>query len=343
MSRRMETPPGLLQRPPEEGARILALGFLDQAAAALPRLSDPSDTEALHDLRVALRRLRSSLRSYKEELDGSLPKKLTRHLRDLAGATGPGRDTEVQVEWLRGRSRHLSARHRAGLNWLLARLEERMQKAYAEVLDLLPSELPEVEEGLRRRLSVYRAEVHLVASGSRITLASATAVILRHHAGELHEHLSAVHTVEDETEAHKARISAKRLRYLLEPIAGEIPGGLGTAVVKRLKGLQEVLGELHDAHVLETELRQAVEDAAAERARRLFDLSLASDPDEAALRLERRRPHEPGLIAVARLNRERRDRLFEEVRTGWLDDRGEGFFEEIEALTAVLEGSPAIP
>jgi CHAD domain-containing protein len=339
----METPPGLLQRPPEEGARILALGFLDQAAAALPRLSDPSDTEALHDLRVALRRLRSSLRSYKAVLSGSLPKKLTRHLRDLAGATGPGRDTEVQVEWLRGQTRHLSARHRAGLNWLLARLEERMRQAYADVLDLLPSELPDLEERLRRRLSVYRTEIHLEAAAPRPTLAAATAAILRHHAGELREHLAAVHTVDDETEAHEARISAKRLRYLLEPFAGELPGGQTAGVVKRLKGLQDILGELHDAHVLEAELCQAVEDAAVERARRLFELCLTAEPDGAALRLERRRTFEPGLIAIARLNRERRDQLFEQVRGGWLEDRGEGFFQEIEILTAVLEGSPAIP
>ncbi|HEX2643605.1 MAG TPA: CHAD domain-containing protein [Thermoanaerobaculia bacterium] len=343
MSGRTETPPGLLQRPPEEGARVLALGFLDQAAAALPRLADPSDTEALHDLRVALRRLRSTLRSYKEALAGSLPKKLSRRLRDLAGATGPGRDTEVQIEWLRRCSPRLSARHRTGLNWLLARLEKRMREAYAEVLDLLPSKLPALEEGLRRRLSVYRTEIHLDGGGARPTLATATAAILRRQAEELRAHLAAVESVEDETEAHEARISAKRLRYLLEPIAAEIPGGQAPAVVKRLKGLQEILGELHDAHVLETELRQAVEDASAERARRLFELSLAAEPDVPAFRLERRRPCEPGLLAIARLNRERRDQLFAQVRAGWLHDLGEGFFQEVEALTAVLEGSPAIP
>jgi CHAD domain-containing protein len=340
MSGRTETPPGLLTRPPEEGARVLALSFLDQAAAAHPRLSDPSDTEALHDFRVALRRLRSSLRSYREALAGSLPRKLTRRLRNLAGATGPGRDTEVQVKWLRGRSRHLSAHHRAGLHWILARLEERMRDAYAEVLDLTPKEFPSLEEGLRRRLSVYRTEVHLDGSGSRPTLATATAAILRRQAAELREHLSAIEEVEDETEAHEARISAKRLRYLLEPLAGEVPGGLATGVVKQLKSLQDLLGELHDAHVLETELLQAVETASAERARRLFDLSLTHPPDEAALRLERRRPYEPGLIAVARLNRERRDLLFVQVRAGWLFGLGNDFFDEVDALAAVLEGSP---
>ncbi|HEY9420766.1 MAG TPA: CHAD domain-containing protein, partial [Thermoanaerobaculia bacterium] len=66
----------LLARSPEEGARLLALSFLDQARAARPRLADPSDSEALHDFRVALRRLRSCLRAYRSFLDESVPRKL---------------------------------------------------------------------------------------------------------------------------------------------------------------------------------------------------------------------------------------------------------------------------
>lgn len=327
---------GLLSRPPEEGARLLALHFLDQAAAARPRLDDPSDTEALHDFRVALRRLRSSLRAYRSYLEGSLPKKLARRLRDLAGMTGPGRDTEVQVEWLRGRSRHLSAHHRAGLSWLLARLERRMRSAYGEVLEMVPQDFPKIEEELRQRLSVYRTEIHLDAGPERPALAQATAGILRSQAADLQEHLSKVESPDQEEECHEARISAKRLRYLLDPFAADLPGA--AAVVKHLKGLQDLLGELHDAHVLEAELQQTIEDAAVDRAGRLFELSLAEPQDEALLRQERRRPHEPGLIALARLNRGRRDRLFASLDADWLGDRGGAFFGEVEAVAEGLGG-----
>ncbi|HYU36006.1 MAG TPA: CHAD domain-containing protein, partial [Thermoanaerobaculia bacterium] len=61
----------LLARPPDEGAHLLALTLLDQAAAAFPRLEDPADSEALHDFRVALRRLRSCLRAYRSCLNAS--------------------------------------------------------------------------------------------------------------------------------------------------------------------------------------------------------------------------------------------------------------------------------
>lgn len=324
----------LLSRAPEEGARLLALAFLDQAAAAFPRLKDPADTEALHDFRVALRRLRSCLRSYRALLDDSLPRKLRRRLRDLAQETGPGRDTEVQIEWLRPRGQHLASSHRAGLLWLLGRLDERMKEAYSHLAEHLEDRFPQVEEDLRKRLSVYRTEVHLAAGARRPMFAEATADILRDQAAELEKHLARIEDEDDETEAHEARISAKRLRYLLEPLVDELPPA--GSVVKRLKTLQEILGELHDAHVLETELQTAVIDAAAERARKLFDVSIHEVLDEKVLRAERRRSVESGIIALARLNRARRDRLFQKLETGWLDGNDADFFRDVAQLGELM-------
>ncbi|HEV2844144.1 MAG TPA: CHAD domain-containing protein, partial [Thermoanaerobaculia bacterium] len=178
----------LLVRPPEEGARLLALSFLDQARDARPRLADPSDGEALHDFRVGLRRLRSCLRAYRSYLEESVPRKLAKKLRRLAQATGPGRDTEVQIAWLRGRSAHLAATHRAGLAWLLARLEKRMREAYEDSREEIERDFDKIEESLRRRLSTYHAEIHLGSGAPQSTLAEATAKILRKQVEELESH-----------------------------------------------------------------------------------------------------------------------------------------------------------
>lgn len=328
----------LLSRPPEEGARLLALSFLDQAAQARLRLADPEDAEALHDFRVGLRRLRSGLRAYRKQLGKSVPKKLAKRLQRLAGSTGPGRDTEVQIEWLRGRRPQLALQHRAGLDWLLARLDDRMQEAYEEMREEIEAEFLEVEEGLRRRLSVYRAEIHLDPSGDpsggpaepRETLGAATASILRGQAEDLEAHLAQVESSSDVEEAHEARIAAKRVRYLLEPLVMEIDGA--GAIVKRFKALQDLLGDLHDAHVLETELTEAVEAAAVERARRLLDLSLSGQASAGMLQAERRRDRVPGLIALAQLNRQRRDRLFADLETGWLKGAAQDFLGEVSGL-----------
>lgn len=319
----------LLSRSPEEGARRLALGFLDEAQAALPRLADPDDTEGLHDFRVALRRLRSVLRSYRDTLSGSVPKKLARRLRRLAGATNPGRDAEVQLEWLAEAGRQLSWGRRPGLAWLAERLEEQKQEAYGAIHEGLAADFAELAAALRRRLSVY--EVSLLSAGEAApTFASETARILDRQAEELAAHLALVESEDDVEEAHEARIAGKRLRYLLDPLSAELPEA--DKLVKRLKKLQDLLGELHDAHVLEETLEGAVEEAAAERARHLFALTLAG-ATASELRAARRRALEPGLLALAQANRARRDRLFAEMRDGWLDGKAQGFLADVAALT----------
>ena len=332
---------GLLSRSPEEGARLLALSFLDQAAEARPRLADPADAEALHDFRVGLRRLRSCLRAYDAQLADSISKKLAKRLKRLAGSTGPGRDTEVQIEWLRARSPHLSSHHRAGLAWLLARLEERKREAYGEMEDEVADEFAKVEEDLRARLSVYRIEIHLDPKEDRPTLAEATARILHRQVAELEQHLARIEDADDEKEAHQARISAKRVRYLLEPLVDEIPGA--GPIVKRFKALQDLLGELHDAHVLEAELSDAVEEAAAERSRKVLELSLDAALDDKLLRAERRRAHESGVIALARLNRVRRDRLFEDLDDEWLNGKASDFLREVEGMGERMIAAAAPP
>jgi CHAD domain-containing protein len=317
----------------------LALTFLDQAAAARPRLDDRDDGEALHDFRVALRRLRSCLQAYAGPLDDSIPKKLQKRLRRLADATGAGRDTEVQIEWLKEQA-GLAATHRPGHAWLLGRLHERKREAYQEIGEEVAEEFSDLEAALRHRLSVYQTEVRLDREAPRRTLGAAVAEILAGQAAELEAHLERIDGPGAEAEAHRARIRAKRLRYLLEPFRDEVKAAAG--VVQRIKSLQDLLGDLHDAHVLAHELRRFLVQSAGERAERLLDLTLSDAPDDKLLRAERRRRHEPGLLALAKRNRDRRDHLYEKVAEDWLDGEAAEFFRQLARLGPALGAAGAV-
>jgi len=143
---------GLLTAPAPGAARRIALTLLDAASAARERLADANDAEALHDFRVAMRRLRSTLRAYQAQLDAVVPAKLRRRLRELARATGEARDVEVQISWLEHQRDELSPARRAGVPWLLARLTQRRERAYRDILERIAPKFDRLARRLRRAL-----------------------------------------------------------------------------------------------------------------------------------------------------------------------------------------------
>lgn len=329
-------PADILRRPAAEAARLIALDYLDAAAQALPRLGDPDDSEGLHDFRVALRRLRSTLRAYRPQLLGSVRKKERRQLRRLARATGPGRDAEVQIAWLRGQHELLGPRERPGLRWLIGRLEGRLHDAYADVSRESRRRFEKPAQRLRRRLGVYERDVQ-VDGTSTATFAAAAAETLREHVGALSRRLSAVAAPTDGPVIHAARIAAKRVRYLLEPFVRRVPAG--PALLRRLQALQDTLGALTDGQVLERELEHALAAATGERARRT--LAEALEPESGTARAPRRADPQRGIVALARLGRSRRDALFAKLKSEWLEAGGgaERLKEDLDAAAAYLESA----
>lgn len=309
----------LLSRPPEEACRLIALSLLHRTESAAARLHDPEDETALHDFRVALRRLRSVLSAYRQSLQPSVKKRHRRRLRELGRATGPGRDAQVAAAWV-GRQRELlDSDERAGLDWLHDRFEARRGAGVDEVRRLVDGELEPLARELEERLGVYMREVRLDGRSGRRSFGELVSEEGERALGRLVRQLGRVESVDDGEAIHRARLRAKRLRYLLEPLAPEMEAVV--PILGRLEGLQDLLGELNDAHLLEGELTRAVERAARQRSHTLLAEVLDGAEDGA--------PHDTawrpvdGLLTLARRNRERRDRLYGELRERWLGDGGE--------------------
>lgn len=276
----------LLDRPVEEAARRRALDLLEAAVAACGRIDDPADEEAMHDFRVALRRLRALMKLHKSVLGGRVSK-LRRRVAEVAALTGEARDAEVQLAWLRARRTAAPRSARPAFDWLCGRLEERKRSGYTLARRSARAELERVAPKLRRRLARY--EVDLEEQQETTTLAAALAERVRAEAAGLTEMLHVVTTATDEELAHRARIAGKQLRYLLEPLAdSQRAGAEARAAVKGLKKLQDLLGELHDVHVFA----------------RIVD-ELTVEAGEARLK--------NGLTAIAGLVRGRRDDLFADL------------------------------
>src|SRR5438105_11852483 len=161
----MLAPDVLLERHPKEAVRVVVLDFLAHARAAQERLLDPSDAEALHDFRVAIRRLRSTVRAFPRELDESLSRKSLRRLRRIARATNGGRDAEVQLAWIEAQRPSLYSRHRPGAVWFRDRLRALKLRADERLHAEVTRDFDGMSAKLARTLPCYTLE-HRVGDGA---------------------------------------------------------------------------------------------------------------------------------------------------------------------------------
>ena len=310
----------LLQLGAPRAARWLALHFLDEAQAARVRLNDAGDAEALHDFRVGLRRLRSTIRAYTEQLQDSVRGKDRRRLKALARATGDSRDGEVMIAWMEARREGLSGAERTGLDWLLERLRARQQKLGRDLREEVAHDFGRERKRLTRRLSTYEAHVSAADPAEQPRMGDVVADLVVAHADDLRRRLDASGSVEEQEALHEGRISAKRLRYLLEPFADELPDAAWA--VRRLKKLQDTLGQMHDAHVA--------------------GLLVASERAHAVLMDPRPEPDPtPGLDALAAEARREVERLYAQACLAWLGGRAGELLERVDAVAEQMRGGGA--
>ena len=331
----------ILREPFERGVRLVALSLVEQAQKAADDLISHSadlrnaiaeGDEALHDFRVSIRRLRSWIGAFKPWLSDDVSRKRRKNLSDVADATRKTRDAAAHLQWLRQERSALSARQRVGQNWLTEQLGSDRNDGCDEAL-ASAANFATVASALTGKLEFYRAPVRQTEDGERFGAVYAEQLLQQSE--KLRKRLKRVHEFTDVTEAHRARIAAKNLRYVAEPVAPLVYGG--DAMIDTLKKLQDSLGDLHDVHMFAEELIAAAEKTAATRARRVSEVVLTNDTEESEddrVRRARARDPGPGLLGLARRLHDRGTQSFAELDRDWLNKRGADFFERVERLAA---------
>jgi len=208
--------------------------WMDRVLKELEYLRSSPDKDAVHDLRVAIRRCRS-VGGVMREVDPDpawqelrrVPKKLFRRLGQL-------RDAQIMDEWVND--------HGAENDELKAQLHgffrTKEPKLLAESLRMAEKFEERAWLRLQRHLS---KRLRLVAAES--LAAQCLAVERYNEARDLHS--KAIRS--DKPQAwHALRIALKKLRYITESF---LPARY-EAWSERLKALQDLLGEVHDLDVL---------------------------------------------------------------------------------------------
>jgi CHAD domain-containing protein len=230
------------------GEQVAAL----QAADLLLRTDQP---DAVHQLRVAARRLRSSLAAFRDVLDRGATRQLREELSWLGDQLSGVRDDEVALAHLRAlvaaepvelvpgpvaaRIQQTQLREaRAGLDRALVTVSE---QRYLRLLDSLHDLLAAPPYGGR--------------AGDPVKPVVRDAV--RRSVRRLRRRLAAARRAPDAERAvalHAVRTAAKRVRYAAEVARGEIRGA--KPLVRTARRVQAVLGELQDSVVTREHCRR---------------------------------------------------------------------------------------
>ncbi len=219
----------------------------------LPKVPTGKDEEAVHQTRVACRRLRVALRNLREILPAKLTKgrrvgKLRQEIRSLARSLGEVRDKDVQLQRFKTWSKEgIERAEKPGVRRFLALIRrsrrEALRAARVAVAQFRRSKAISRLNGWIRNLLDTKArkkEVLQLAAEGRRFLGEKLARVL-----SFVENPQARQSSE---ELHAFRISVKQLRYAFELWEAFNPDQFKTPLDECRK-LQEILGEICDSFV----------------------------------------------------------------------------------------------
>lgn len=215
--------------------------------ALAPAAAVRAGTEPVHQMRVAMRRLRSAMSLFRHATGCPELDLTQQELRGLAKVLGPARDWDVFTEETAARLkafaddtsvRRLLIKARRRRTACYANLRAYLESAEFRVLGVRLAGLSSVRPWLVDEIEPPTLEAfaaHRLSKLRRKLLAG----------GEAVNHFPAV-------DLHALRIKAKRLRYAAEFFAPLFPGKAMARYIRRVSALQEVLGTLNDGTVTAT-------------------------------------------------------------------------------------------
>ena len=239
---------------PDSPARDVIRSVIAQSVAALlyhdPLVRTSGDPEAVHQARVASRKLRSHLRTFGPLLDPDWSDPLRSELGWLALGLGEVRDKEVLLERLRERAKSLPANDLRLAVALLHLLEVEIESLRKKLMTDLDS--PRYIDLLERLVAAAHAPTTLPDAdkpASEVLPLLATGPWRRLRSG-----VRSLPDVPADADLHRIRILAKRARYAAEAVAPVVGSG-ATNFARNAAKLQTILGEHQDSVTAQAWLR----------------------------------------------------------------------------------------
>ncbi len=235
----------------EAGRKVLYLHFTRMLANE-PGTRLGQDIEALHDMRVATRRMRAAFQVFAPYYAAKALAPFQKRLRRTGRTLGAVRDLDVLIDKARAYQAGLSPDQAASLELLVVHWQARREVARRQMLKYLDSRAyREFTEDFAVFLSTPGASALEMPPGEppleQVRHVVPGLIFARFEAVRAYEAILAGAPV---TTLHRLRIDCKWLRYALE-FFRDVLGPEAPDLIKQVVAMQDLLGALQDAHVAE--------------------------------------------------------------------------------------------
>jgi len=205
------------------------------------------DTEALHQMRVSLRRMRSVLFIFSSIIPKKITKKMYMNLSIFASSFDKARDIDVYI------GTHLNKNELTSAERFLYKIVSKYkEKEYKKIKKILQSrkykkfkkELKKWIKTKKWRKKLSKKELFLFKKN----ITPFATHFLNSYKNEIILYASGVGQTLGNEQAHKLRIKLKKLRYATDFFSAFFKNKLDD-LQKILKELQDILGEIHDIYI----------------------------------------------------------------------------------------------
>jgi CHAD domain-containing protein len=210
------------------------------------------DPENVHQARVATRRLRSDLRTFRGFLDPDWSSSLRDELKWIGGELGAVRDADVMLGRLRRDAERLPLEDQPRAIGLFDRLD----RTRGEVRDRLLSAMRQRRYADLLERLVAAAQQPSVNDSASVPASEALSGVMSGPWQRLRDAARPLDEDRSDEDLHALRIRAKRARYAAEALA-PVFGKRARSFAKAAARLQDVLGDHQDAVVAQRWLRDA--------------------------------------------------------------------------------------
>ncbi len=235
---------------PVAARQIMAVQYrlmVDNAAAAL----NQPDPAPVHDMRVAMNRLRAALALFHPLLGGAADAAAEKLLRDVRSTFGPARDAQLWVSFLNNLLRKEKIPSTSPLRAYARDETAKMEQALANLQEDLTHES---FDALCRQLTVViERDLPLLAVESSVCFAPFASERLAKRFASVLEEPDDTNDMSAE-EMHQVRKRCKRLRYWAEFAAPVLDKPIHE-LAHRAKAVTSAFGDVHDLDVQREQLK----------------------------------------------------------------------------------------